>query len=281
MSSSDAGAALNQLIHEMSGSLTSHLIPALEEMKRKFDDEEQRVVDWGNDVLHAVGETEQAWKAFAASTLQDLQSIDANVEASIEGIQPDTSTYDGALHHAEEALGVVAAAYHDQIGLASEVFGELLQHHGKLEEDIGHHLSEFTGTVTGALHTLEEHGGQIADAYQHVTHAVASGVEDVTHHLGSTASAVTEHVSGILQQHASGIAELVSNSGQHLVQGVTQALGETAGAGVSALGEFLQKGEELGQAFDGGLGDVLGVVEHVADVVDSIKPVIELAETVL
>ncbi|HET7402708.1 MAG TPA: hypothetical protein VFJ62_13020 [Usitatibacter sp.] len=281
MSSSEAGAALNQLIHEMSGSLTSHLIPALEDMKRKFDDEEQRVLDWGNDLLHAVDETEQAWKAFAASTLQDLQSIDANVEASVAGIQPDGTAFDGALNQAEEALAAVTGVYADHVGSLVEHFNDLVQHHGKLEQDIGQHLGEFAGTVTSALHTLDEHHGQIADAYQQVTHAVASGVEDVATHIGSTASAVTEHVTGILQQHAAGIADLVSSGEQHLVQHVGQALGETVGTSVSMLGEFMQAGDELGQAFDGGLGDVLGVVEHVADVVDGIKPVIELAEAIL
>jgi len=281
MASQDVGAALNQLIHEMSNSLSSNLLPALEEMKRKFDDEDQKVMDWSNDVLHAVDETEQHWKEFTASALQDLHQVDSNVQASTNIVEPNAHDLNTAFQQVDEHVSVLLAAYTEDTNTLVEHMGELVQHHGKMEEEIAHGLTEFSGNVNTALHTLQENAGHIADAYTHVGQAVAHGVEDVAGQIAHTGEALTSNVTNIITHHASAVADLVSHGEQQLVQHVGGAIGDIVGTSVGAVGEFMHMGEELGQAFDGGLGDVLGVVEHVAGVVDTIKPVIELAETLL
>lgn len=280
MSSPEIGAALNQLIHEMSNALSGNLIPALNEMTHKFDQEDQRVTDWSNDVHHALEETQQAWKAFTATAMEELHEAGATVEATLPDVEQNAHQYDQKLAEAQAEIGTVSANYAEHASQLTDHLGALGEHHLAMEHEVEHHLTEWSGNVTGMLHTMDEHRAHITDAYDHVTHQVASHVEDIGAHIQSASGMVNEHVSAMVTHHASAVADLLHNSKDHLISHVGEALGGVVGESMSALEGFMHTGEELGHAFDGGLGDVLGVVESVAGIVDGIKPVIELAESI-
>lgn len=281
MASAEIGAALNQLIHEMSSSLSGHLIPALDEMKQKFDQEDQRVVDWSHDIRSALDETQAHWKEFTANAMQELQGVESTIDATLPDVESNAHQYEEKLAEVTNELHTASATYSEHSSQLVEQMGSLAEHHVQLEHDVDHHVNDWTDNIHTMVGHIDEHHSQIADAYALVTQKVTHGSDEIVTHIGQASGDVNEHVASLVTQNAGLVADLLGHSKDHMVNHVGGALGGAMGESMSALEGFMHAGEELGHAFDGGLGDMLGVVEHVGDVVKAIEPVIKLAEELL
>jgi hypothetical protein len=136
----------------------------------------------------------------------------------------------------------------------------------------------------GIEHTLAQTDEHASSIEQHVTHLggeMAHGLADVVSHIGHAAQSVTEHVSKSLDEFGNDLDQMNGDQHEHLLDQVGESIGGNVGGVISVVGEFMHAGEEMHQLFDGSLGHILDSVKEVDKVIKEIKPVIDLAETLL
>jgi hypothetical protein len=132
--------------------------------------------------------------------------------------------------------------------------------------------------VTEHLATLDTHHQTIVDALNTLHDNASQHASELATKLQQTGEAVTEHVNEVVQLHTGNATELLNQQKDHLVHAVGEAVGGDVGDLIGHVQGFGQVTDTLHGAFDGALGDVLEKVDEVGKLIESIKPVIDLAK---
>jgi hypothetical protein len=273
-----SGEQILELVTQMRGTVEQHFLPTMEELHNKLQTETQRVMDWLLDVAESLEPIQpKLHDAFQASQ-QKVDEVEALAKQELAETVQVVNAYVGHLHdakgQAQELLNTAVAHAQD----ATEKLHHADDLHGTIGDAIAHALGDLQGQVGEHLTTLDSHEHAIVDALHALDSHAASHATDLAGKLQQTGEFVTEHVSSVVQQHVGNANELVSQQKDHFVSAIGEALGGHVGDVIGHVQGFVQTGESLGQAFDGGLGDVLQKVDEVGKLIDEIKPVIDLAK---
>ena len=278
MATQGSGAELMELVNQMKGTIQEHFLPTLKGLQDKVDTESARVTDWLADINHSVQDATPALHdSFGAAEqrLSELMRESGDVmNATLKAVGEYGTvvlTVTGQVHDLVQAAVQHTTDVTEKLHASDET-------HGAVADQIAHALGDWTGHVTEHVSTIDGHHHTLVDAMHVFTDNANTHVTDLGSKLQQTGEAVTEHVATVVQTHTSTAAELLSQQKDHFVHAVGDALGGHVGDVIGHVQGFVQTGHELGGAFDGGLGDVLEKVDEVGKLIDSIKPVIDLAK---
>jgi len=278
MATQGSGAELMELVNQMKGTIQEHFLPTIKGLQDKVDAESARVIDWLADINHSIQDATPALHdsfASAEQRLSELMKESGDVMAQTVNVVTDYKTH----------VALVTGQVHDLLQTAVQHTTDVTEKlhasdetHGTVADQIAHSLEAWTGHVTEHVSTIDGHHQTIVEAFHGFTDHANTHVTELTAMLHQTGETVTEHVATVVQTHTANAAELLSQQKDHFVHAVGDALGGHVGDVIGHVQGFVQTGEQLGGAFDGGLGDVLEKVDEVGKLIDSIKPVIDLAK---
>ena len=280
MAAQGSGEQIVELVTQMQNTIEHSFMPSLQDLENKLDTEIGRVRDWLQDITGAVHEVKPLIHDGLASAVQVLGQTEQTVKQEVDQCVQAVNTLVGHVHdgksHTTELLTTAT-------GHATDMMDKL-QHaddtHGQAHDQITHTLGDWTSAVQEHLGTLDTHHGQVVDAWHSFTDHTNTHFTDLTTKLTSAGELVTEKSTATLQTHSTNVTEFLTHQKDHLVSGVGEAIGGHVGDVMGHVEGFMQTGESLGQLFDGGLGDVLSKVDEVSGLLDSIKPVIEMAKAI-
>jgi methyl-accepting chemotaxis protein len=276
-----ADAQLSELATQMKSTIQEHFVPTLEGMKHKFDTAMHDMTSWADDIQDALDEIHERLPKQAREVAQTWQHQATEIKDVFGQALEGGQAYKDEVHQAE---GSVHTLHETTNGHGTELHGGLetakeIGH--KVGEEVSHHLTDWMGGIEHTLAQADEHASTIE---QHVTHLggeMAHGLADVVSHIGHAAASVTEHVSKSLDEFGNDLEQMHGDQHEHMLNQVGEAIGGNVGGVISVVGEFMHAGEEMHQLFDGNLGHILDSVKEVDKVIKEIKPVIDLAETLL
>ena len=278
MATQGSGAELMELVTQMKGTIEQHFLPVMQEMQSKLDTESARVKDWTADVYHAAKEVPPALHEYFQAITQKLEETEhmakdelAEAAQTLNGFASHMSE---AHEHAQGLLNTALTHAHD----VTEKLHTADDTHGAIGDHISHALGEWESHVTEHLGSLDTHHHTIVDALNALHDHATQHANELGAKLQQTGEFVTEHVGEAVQTHVANANELLSQQKDHLVHSVGEALGGHVGELIGHVQGFGQVTQTLHGAFDGGLGDVLEKVDEVGKLIDSIKPVIDLAK---
>jgi len=278
MATQGSGAELMELVTQMRGTIEQHFLPVMNEMQTKLDTESSRVKDWLADVIHAAKEVPPALEASFQGITQKLEETEHMAKDELAEAAQTLNGFAGHLNdaksHAHDLLNTALAHTHD----VTDKLHSADETHGAIGDTISHALGEWESHVTEHLATLDTHHHTIVDALNTLHDHANQHVTELSTKLHQTGESVTEHVTEVVQLHTGNATELLNQQKDHLVHAVGEALGGDVGDLIGHVQGFGQVTETLHGAFDGGLGDVLEKVDEVGKLIDSIKPVIDLAK---
>ena len=278
MATQGSGAELMELVTQMKGTIQEHFLPTMQGLHDKLDSELSHVADWLADINNAVKEAEPAFNDAFQTTQHKIEEMEGIVKQEVAETAQTIQTYVGHLH---DAKGHAQELLNNAVTHATDVTEKLHQAddtHGTAGDAITHILGEWTNHTTEHLATLETHHQSIVEALHTYNDHANTHVTDMTAKLQHTGEFVTEHVQTLVQQHVTNAGELLNQQKDHFVHVVGEALGGHVGEVIGGVQGFVHTGEQLGSAFDGGLGDVLQKVDEVSKLIEEIKPIIDLAK---
>jgi hypothetical protein len=276
-----ADAQLSELATQMKSTIQEHFVPTLEGMKHKFDTAMHDMTSWADDIHDAIEEIRtrlpKEAHTVASAWHQQGSEIKEVFGHAIEGGQ----TYRDEIHQAESS---VHALHETSTGHTTELHGHLdtaqdLGH--KVGEEVSHHLTDWMGGIEHTLSQADEHASSIEQHVAHLGGEMAHGLADVVTHIGHATTSVTEHVAKSLDEFGHDLEKMNGDQHEHLLDQVGESIGGNVGGVISVVGGFMHAGEEMHHLFDGGVGHILDSVKEVDKVIKEIKPVIDLAETLL
>jgi gas vesicle protein len=278
MATQGSGAELMELVTQMKSTIQEHFLPTMQALHDKVQTETERAGDWLNDVKHAAEEAQPVLHESFQTAQQKIEEMEGIVKTEVDETAQAITTYVGYVHevkgHAHDLLNTALAHAAD----VTEKLHAADETHASVGDTISHAMGDWTSQVQQHLTTLEGHHHTIADALHAFNEHANTHVNDLTTKLQHTGEFVTEHVSTTVQLHVTNTGELLEHTKDHYISQVGEALGGHVGDVMGHVQGFVQTGEQLGHVFDGGLGDVLQKVDEVSHLIESIKPVIDLAK---
>ena len=278
MATQGSGAELMELVTQMKATIDQHFTKTISDLHDKVQTETGRVNDWLLDIEHALDEATPGIKESFHTASAKIDEMEALVKNEMTETAQAVTAYVGHLHDAKgqahELLGNAVSAAHDvtdKLHAADDM-------HGTIGDALAHALDDMHTQVNEHLTTLDGHHHTIVDALHALNDHANTQTTDLVQKLTQTGEFVTEHVQTTVQIHLTNTNELLGQQKDHFVSSIGEALGGHVGDVIGHVQGFVQTGESLGHAFDGGLGDVLQKVDEVGKLIDEIKPVIELAK---
>jgi phage-related protein len=278
MANPGAGAELTELVTQMQATINEHFFPTLSELEKKVEAETSRVQDWLHDIADAIKAAQPVATAGFAHCRDEIGKAEQAVKAELDHCVQTINGFVGHLHDhkgkAQELLGTALAGVADSVDKL-HLAGES---HAATHEQLAQKLSELSSHTDDSLATLATHHEQIIGSVATLGDQATQHFADVGAKLAQAGEFVTEHVSQTVQGHVANVGELVNAQKDHLLHAVSDVLGGDIGGFIGDIEGFMQAGEQLGQVFDGGLGDVLGKVDEVTGLIEQIKPVLDVAK---
>jgi len=278
MATQGSGAELMELVTQMKSTIHEHFLPTIQALRDKVHSETEHLRDWIGDVEHAAEEALPALHESFQTAQQKIEEMEGVVKTEVDETAQAINTYVGYVHevkgHAHDLLNTAlthAADVTEKLHTADET-------HASVGDTISHAMGDWSSQVQEHLTTLDGHHHTIADALHALGDHANTHVTDLTSKLQHTGEFVSEHVSTVVQLHVTNTGELLEHAKDHYISQVGEALGGHVGDLMGHVQGFVQTGEQLGHVFDGGLGDVLQKVDEVGNLIESIKPVIDLAK---
>lgn len=282
MASQGMGAELTELVTQMKSTISEHFTPTLAKLREDFTKEYNHVSDWTQDVQRAIDDAGAKLDPPLTNAVDHVhknqqllkenfgkltQEIHTNYVAHLHELEGQTTTQLGeAANHANDVIAKL---------------GQLTEGHVAAQSEINHGLEEWLGNVDHMIGTLHEHEGHIGDSFNHLADQVSHTVDDLGGKLGHAGELVTDHINSALHGHGSELDQLLSGQKDHFISHIQEAAGGGVNQAMSLVGEFMHAGEDMGHVFDGGMGDVLGAVEQVTNVIHEIEPVLKTAKALL
>ena len=278
MATQGSGAELMELVAQMKGTIQEHFLPTMQGLHDKLDTEMGRVGDWLADIEHSIQSAEASLNAAFLASQHKIEEMEGIVKQEVAEVAQVVQTYVGHIH---DSKGKAQELLTNAMAHTADVTDKLHSAddaHTQAGDQITHMMGEWMTNTTAHLATLDTHHQTIVDALHGFHDNANTHVTDLTAKLQQTGEAVSEHVQTAVQQHVTNAGELLNQQKDHLVHAVGEALGGHVGDLIGNVQGFVHTGEQLGSAFDGGLGDVLQKVDEVGKLIDEIKPIIELAK---
>jgi hypothetical protein len=273
-----SGEQILELVTQMRSTIEQHFLPTMEELHNKLQSETQRVTNWLQDVQHSAEQARPVLHDNYQKAQQRIDEMEAMVKQEVAESAQAFNAYVGHLHDAKgqahELLNTALSHVHD----ATDKLHQADDVHASIGDTVTHALGDLQGQVAEHLTTIEGHHHAIVDALHALDSHANAHATDLGAKLQQTGEFVSEHVASVVQLHVGNANELLAQQKDHFVSTIGEALGGHVGDVVGHVQGFVQTGESLGQAFDGGLGDVLQKVDEVGKLIDEIKPVIDLAK---
>ena len=277
----NADTQLGELAIQMKSTIQEHFVPTLEGMKHKFDIAMEDMTSWADDIHDAIEKIREQMPSKIRVNADRLREDEATITELFGTTMVAGQSYRDGVQQAEDSIHTL---HETSSGHVTELLGglETTKEAGhKVGEEVSHHLTDWMG---GIEHTLAQAGEHASNIEQHVTHLggeMAHGIADVVSHIGQASASVAEHVSKSLDEFGGDLEQMNGDQHEHLLNQVSEAIGGNVGGVISTVSGFMQAGEEMHELFDGNLGQILDSVKEVNKIIQEIKPVIDLAETLL
>lgn len=276
-----ADAQLSELAIQMKSTIQEHFVPTLEGMKHRFDTAMQDMTSWADDIHEAIENIRERIPKGVLSNAEILLSDAADIKQVFGEAVEAGQAYHGEVHQAEDSVHTLQETSN---GHGAELHGGLesakeLGH--KAGEEVSHQLTDWMAGIEHTLTQADEHASNIEQHVNHLGGELAHGIADVVSHIGQAAASVAEHVSKSLDEFGDDLEQMNGDQHEHLLNQVSEAIGGNVGGVISTVSGFMQAGEEMHELFDGNLGQILDSVKEVKKIIQEIKPVIDLAETLL
>lgn len=275
------GVQLTELATQMKTTIHDQFVPTLEELKHKFDSEMHKMSSWADDIRNAIDDVRDSLPDHVHKMIEALHHHQDEVKKAVHTCLSQGQEYQDEVHEAEVSIHTLQETTHGHsVELHTGLGGnQEIGHH--MQEEVSHHLTDWMGAIDHTLGQADEHIGQVEQSFLHLGSEMAHGVADVVGQIGHASSFVTDQVSKSLDNFGNHLGQMSGERHDHLISHVGESVGGSVGGVISVVGEFVQAGEEMGDMFHGSLGDVLGSVEQVTNVIHEIRPVIDLAEALL
>jgi hypothetical protein len=174
-----------------------------------------------------------------------------------------------AEHHKQELAALT--------GLVEQLDHKLEDHWSEAHDEI----KGFLGQVDAHLDEFKDHHEQLRESVEHfheehnnLFQDIVGGIEQFSGHSGDLLNDLVSHVEGLTDQHTS---QLVSKFGGDVVEHLLQS-SEPLGAIFGVMSEVAGGSHE---SFLGKLEEVTGSSEQVAEIINTIKPALDLIEEML
>lgn len=277
----DMGTQLAELATQMKTTIHDHFVPTLEGMKHKFDDEMHQMTSWADDIHEAIEEIRDTLPDQVRKMIENLHHRQDETKTEVEACLAQGQEYQDEVHQAEDSVHTLSETINNHGHDLQTGFESAQELGNTVQEEISHNLTEWMSAIDHTLGQADEHSNHIEQNFLHLGSEMAHGIADVVGQIGHATSFVTDHVAKSLDNFGSELDHMHGDQHEHLVGQIGEAIGGNVGGVISSVGEFIQAGEEMGDLFNGHIGDVLGSVEQVGNVINEIKPIIDLADALL
>jgi hypothetical protein len=183
-----------------------------------------------------------------------------------------------ALRHA--AHDETSAIRHEADGLV-ETLQRFDQHAIQIGHDAERSLDHWQETLQLGDRTIRERQLAMVGDGHTILDGLLQNMKDTEHRINSFSHNAHQGLFKSASDTEYAVERICVENSRRIVDTISPKLGTGVSNTLSGMRGFLSAADQVGAQFNGGIGDAVSTVGQVAELLDEIKPVIELVRTLI
>jgi uncharacterized phage infection (PIP) family protein YhgE len=280
MSAHDFGTNVSQAVLAVHNVVHSHIQPAVASIEQHLEQERHAVHAALTSIDQAVAHGKTAVHEQSQALIAKMQAIEGDLQQLTHSCHTDLEQLQGAIDHLQQEVQRTMTDSQAAAQQATTAFDTFDQQAQQLTQAAAQQIAEWAHTIDDRVNELSNREGALRQAGHTLETESTNGLHSVSRGLDELAQNSAQQFATLSSEIERSVGQLTINYDQHTLHEIGPETDSSAAEVSSQLDAFRSAADGVESAFDSGIGDVIGKIAQISQILDEIKPVIEVVQTI-